>query len=292
MVPDSIIVALNDILYRELPGGGFRDAQAGSFSPEASAWAVLALKASGENTDAMARACSQLASNQHPDGSVCAVAGCDEATWPTPLCILAWKSVSGYSQPADSAVDFLLSVKGRHTAKPHDSPAGHDTSLVAWPWINGTHSWIEPTSLSIIALASVGYKEHPRTTEAVRMIKDRQLSGGGWNYGNTIVFGRELLPTPENTGQALCALNGMAGRASVDKSLRYLEDCALKVRTPMALSWILEGLATWSLLPQTWESMVIESLKLQHRYGPYSTVLLSQLLSVFFTSGKRFQIRV
>ncbi len=47
-----------------------------------------------------------------------------------------------------------------------------------------------------------------------------------------------------------------------------------------------------SLLPQEWENWVIESLELQKRYGPYDTVLLSQLVSVYFTGGKIIEILV
>ena len=44
------------------------------------------------------------------------------------------------------------------------------------------------------------------------MMLDRQLPHGGWNYGNTYVFGRELRPMPESTG---AALTGLAGQVEV-----------------------------------------------------------------------------
>ena len=62
--------------------------------------------------------------------------------------------------------------------------------------------------MGILALKAVGFAGHDRVKEAVRMILNRQLPSGGWNYGNTTVFKRELLPMPEHTGQALCALSG------------------------------------------------------------------------------------
>lgn len=284
--------ALNELLSRALPDGGFCHSQTGPFSPEASAWAALALKAGGAHTDVSERTCRRLAAVQHKDGSVSAVAGFDKAVWCTPLCILAWRSVKGYQHSIDAGIQFLLTFQGRHQAKAPDSHAGHDTAIVGWPWIENTHSWIEPTSLSIIALKSSGYKNHPRTEQAARMILNRQLPSGGWNYGNTTVFGKELLPIPENSGQALCALSGITEEDAVTESLRYLKASIRSVKTPMALAWMLQGLALWSKLPEDWDKWVIESLELQNRYGPYDTVLLSQLFSVYFTEGKINEIFV
>ena len=284
--------AIEDIKSRELPDGGFSILTEGSPAPEATAWAVIALKSSAAHLDSAGRACDWLTSIQHPDGRVTAVEGCDGTVWPTPICIIAWKCLERYREPMNAGIQFLLDSKGQHYVKKSGSPVGHDTSIVGWPWIENTHSWIEPTCLSIIALKSCGYKDHPRIREAVRMILDRQLPSGGWNYGNTTVFGKELLPNAENTGQALSALSGMTGEDAIIGSLRYLDASIRKVRTPMALAWMLHGLALWSKLPGNWDKWVIESLELQHRYGPYDTVLLSQLVSVYLTEGKMNEILV
>ncbi|MCA9481876.1 MAG: hypothetical protein KC545_16145, partial [Nitrospira sp.] len=56
------------------------------------------------------------------------------------------------------------------------------------------------------------------------MLIDRQLPHGGWNSGNTLVFGKELLPLPECTGIALQALAGNTERPLVEHSLSYLLD--------------------------------------------------------------------
>jgi hypothetical protein len=282
--------ALNKLLSLALPEGGFRYSETGPFSPEASAWAALALKASGSHLDMAERACRRLADIQQPDGSVSAVSGYTEAVWCTPLCILAWKSFQDFQPYIEAGIQFLLTFRGRHHVKAVDSPTGHDTSIVGWPWIADTHSWIEPTCYSLIVLKSSGYQDHPRTRQGVMMIMDRQLSAGGWNYGNTTVFGKELLPVPENTGQALCALSGMASENAVNKSLRYLHTSIRKVRTPMALAWMLQGLKMWSQLPEAWENLVIESLELQKRYGPYDTVFLSQLVWAYFSKEHQNEI--
>lgn len=284
--------AVKAIALRKLPDGGFGYGEGGSFSPEATAWAVMALAASEKHRDIARGACDRLADGQLSDGRVSAVNGFDAAAWPTALSILAWKCVQGYRQPLDAGLRFLLSFKGKHQPKGAHSPAGHDTSIVGWPWIERTHSWIEPTCMSMLALKANGYNNHPRTRQAARMVMDRQLSGGGWNYGNTTVFGQKLLPMPENTGQALCALNGLTSQTSVQSSLDYLSRCMASIRTPMALAWMLHGLGMWSQLPPQWERSIVESLDLQKRYGPFDTVLLSQLVSVYYTGARLISILV
>jgi hypothetical protein len=278
--------ALKAIVSRQRPDGGFGYSDAQTFSPEATAWAILAFTASGKHRDLAVQACDKLADCQQSDGRVSAAGGYDAAAWPTPLCILAWKCAQDYRQPIDTGLEFLLSFRGKHRRKGAHSPAGHDTSIVGWPWIERTHSWIEPTCISMLALKANGHNDHPRTRQAARMVMDRQLSAGGWNYGNPAAFGQALLPIPENTGQALCALNGLTSQTSVQLSLDYLLHCMGSVRTPMALTWMLHGLGMWSQLPRQWKRTVVESLDLQNRYGSFDTVLLSQLVTVYYTDAR------
>ena len=59
-----------------------------------------------------------------------------------------------------------------------------------------------------MALRAAGRASHPRVREAVRLLCDRALDEGGWNYGNTRVFANTLQPFPATTGIALTALAG------------------------------------------------------------------------------------
>lgn len=67
--------AVKAIVLRELPDGGFGHSDAGTFSPEATAWAVMALAASEKHHDIAQRACDRLADCQLSDGRVSAVTG-------------------------------------------------------------------------------------------------------------------------------------------------------------------------------------------------------------------------
>ena len=92
----------------------------------------------------------------------------------------------------------MLATEG-HT-QPRTPNIAHDTTLRGWPWAEGTHAWIEPTAMHLIALHAVGQATHPRSLEATQLLLDRQLPAGGCNYGNTIVFNQRLLPHVQSTG--------------------------------------------------------------------------------------------
>jgi hypothetical protein len=259
------------------PGGGFALQPGGGFQVDATAWAILALKALGQGSELLDRAQTLLASRQSPDGRVCLSPEHPEAFWPTSLAILAWRLAPAHRKALDLAAGFLLAASGRHWPRGYVRIFQHDTSIKGWPWIGETHSWVEPTALAIMALKAAGQGGHARVKEAARMLLDRQLPRGGWNYGNTSVFGQELFPFPESTGLALNALKDAVPPEEVRKSLAYLQVALRKVRTPLALGWGLMGLAAWGVQPPEAPAWIDECLRRQERYGPYDTGALSVL---------------
>lgn len=110
------------------------------------------------------------------------------------------------------------------------------------------------------------------------MLLNRQLPGGGWNYGNTTVFGQSLRPLPDTTGAALCALAGLAERKLVLPSIGYLARSLSRIRTPLSLGWGLLGLASWNAWPESAGAWVEETLDRQKYLGPYETSSLAVLL--------------
>jgi hypothetical protein len=128
-----------------------------------------------------------------------------------------------------------------------------------------------------MALRATGYGQHDRVREAIRMILDRQLPHGGWNYGNTLIFGRELHPMPENTGAALTGLAGVVDQERVARSISYLQGEVDRLRTPISLGWGLLGLAAWDLWPPNGTALVERCLANQTRYGDYDTSALCLL---------------
>lgn len=263
---------------RALPEGGFPARNGDPFRSDATAWAILALSRLAPAHPLLGPARDRLTTAQDPDGRVSMSREHEEAFWPTALSVLAWNGSQVHAPHCSRGVLFLLKTTGHHWRKGPDDPIGHDPSVSGWPWIDGTHSWIEPTALGVLALQVEGHGQHDRVREAILMILDRQLPHGGWNYGNTLVFGRELHPMPESTGAALAGLAGQVEQGTVARSLDYLQGEVDRLRTPISLGWALLGLAACDLWPSNGMVLVERCLANQARYGEYDTSALSLLL--------------
>ena len=262
---------------RILSDSGIADRPQGLFRVDSTAWGILAFRALGESADRFEPSCARLRSEQGDDGRVWVSREHPASYWPTPLAILAWQSSPASQAAQTRAVNFLLETTGVHYPRKSDEPAAHDPLLKGWPWVADTHSWIEPTALAVIALKSTGHGQHGRVREAIRMMLDRQLPHGGWNYGNTLVFGRELHPMPESAGAALTGLAGEVDRQTVSRSLDYLQGEVDRLRTPISMGWALLGLAAWGVWPSNGSVLVERCLANQSRYGEYDTSALCLL---------------
>lgn len=286
MRPETLLShALSTIAGKRLPEGGFASDDYGSFRSDATALAALAFASAKSSRQSVEPACEALARHQQADGRLPVFDASTHTVWPTSLAILAWKKSGGFDSQISRAVHFLINSSGRHWPREKDAPGDHDTSIRGWPWTEDTHSWIEPTSLAVIALKTCGQENHPRIAEAVHMILDRQLPSGGWNCGSVRVFGKELLPAPDSTGYALTALAGSPDGERVSRSIGYLREKVTTLRTPLALSWAVFGLTAWSQGPEECRRWLLESFELQNRYGRYDTALLSQLVVAYYSRG-------
>ena len=277
----EIIATIRTITGRSVPGGGFSEQYGSTGRTDAAAWAILALKVSGANPDILESARSWLALEQHDDGRVCLSKGHPDVIWPTALAVLAWNGSSAHRKYQDRAICFLLKMKGSSSANGGGSITPMDLSLVGWPWVEQTFSWVEPTALSILALKLSGHGAHERVHEATRLLMDRQLPSGGWNVGSTIVYGQESYPQIENTGMALSALADQMEKRQIERSLHCLQAKAALCRTPLSLGWALLGLGAWKERPPEARRRVVECLSRQKKYGPYGTTLLSLLLLAY-----------
>ena len=136
-----------------------------------------------------------------------------------------------------------------------------------------------------MALKIAGYGGHPRVKEATRLLLDRQLPQGGWNYGNTFVFDQELRPMPLSTGIVLNALKDQTSLATIQRSLTYLQSRVVNLPTPRSLGWSLLGLGAWRARPESSQNWIYACLKHQARYGGYDTSSLSLLLVALKSPG-------
>ncbi len=223
---------------------------------EPTALAALALFAHNR-FDAARRPIDWLIEQQQSNGALGVTATETAPNWPTSLAVLAWTtardhakraSASSYESAVDRAINWLLEAKGLSADPTPD--AGHDPTLVGWPWVIGTHSWVEPTALSVLALKRMGYGNHARTREAVRMLVDRLLPDGGCNYGNTVMLGQTLRSHVQPTGLALLALGGeQDATGRITRTLDYLQRELSSATTTASLSYGLLGLAAHGACP-------------------------------------------
>lgn len=243
--------------------GGCAFSRGGEIGSEATALGAMALYgaregggADGADTSrleqAVAKGLATLAKMQRDDGRVPVAASLDGPSWTTALAIAAWQScgaaaASRHLPNVLRAREWLL----RHRGSPTESPGvgeHHDTSLVGWSWVEGTHSWVEPTAYALLALRGTHDEQHPTAREAVRLLLDRAIGGGGWNYGNRNVLEHELRPFPETTGVVLAALNGDGFCEVVERGLCWIAAELPGLRTPMALGWGVIALRLWNRL--------------------------------------------
>jgi hypothetical protein len=260
------------------PDGGFPYHFGEESRPDATAWAIMALSAYAFDRESCNRGRAYLVAQQANDGRVSISPAHPDASWPTPLAILAWEGFPRYHEAQSRAVDYLIGFTGQHFPNPDPSIIGHDTAILGWPWIAGTHSWVVPTALALLALHKVGLGTHPRAIAGQQMLVNRQLASGGWNYGSTTVFNRELHPLPECTAIALQALAGNTSIHEIEQSLQYVLRELSHLRTPISLGWTLLGLGAWGLKPTNTEELVSACFQRQARYGSYALPSLALLL--------------
>jgi hypothetical protein len=220
--------------------------------------ACLALLASGtdESREADLRhnrvAARWLATIQRPDGRLPVSQVLEGPGWTTPLAVLLWYALADYDAERASASRWLLNRSedtgnrddlGRHVD-------GKALVLAGWPWVAGTHSWIEPTAMSILALYRAGLGNHQRVADGTRMILERALPHGGWNCGNNIVFGRELRPQPIPTALSLLALaaHGDCSPAAA-RGVDYLRRALTSLYAPVSLGWSFLALRAYQATP-------------------------------------------
>jgi hypothetical protein len=209
---------------------------------EPTAIAALALAVHGRGEGAR-KAAETLAAMQGASGAVGIRSGEQSPGWPSSLAIIAWQTVDGarFRDRIDRAVSWLLANRG--LAVERSAEFGHDTTLVGWAYAEQTHSWVEPTAFAVLALRAAGKANDSAAREGASMLLDRQLPGGGLNYGNTYVLGQLIRPHVQPTGIGLLALSGerdSSGR--IAKTIMWLQRSIGAETTPMSLSWAVLGL--------------------------------------------------
>jgi len=119
-----------------------------------------------------------------------------------------------------------------------DDTVRQDNGLRAWPWVDGTFSWVEPTAWCTLALkvVSTDAPAAARVAEAEALLIDRACQPAGWNYGNSAVLDQDLRPYVPTTAMALLALQDRRDVPVVTRSLEWLVAHTTDESSTMALS--------------------------------------------------------
>ena len=127
-----------------------------------------------------------------------------------------------------------------------DRQVRFDPDKYGWPWVAGTVSWVAPTALTMLALDAWQFKS-VRIERANAMLLDRACLGGGWNAGNSVVFGVALDPHPDFTSMSLLALRGRSPSQAdpIRLALDYLVNKLTSGRSTYSLAWGVMALSAY-----------------------------------------------
>jgi hypothetical protein len=101
---------------------------------------------------------------------------------------------------------------------------------------------VEPTAYGLLALKKLrpslrATEVAEQIDEAERLLADRMCDGGGWNYGNSVVYGVAVPPYPDTTALALIALQDRRIDSISRRSLDALATMLEQVESGLSLGW-------------------------------------------------------
>jgi hypothetical protein len=237
---------------RQLSSGGWSYFDSGQSSVEATSLAVVAL--GSETEDAQRSGLAHLVALQHLNGSWPSFQGDPEGSWTTALALCTLNITTDFSDPREKALRWLNSEQGREghwfwrwKFKTADRSVHFDPDKYGWPWSHGAASWAIPTALSIVALkqftaCSRGQVSEKRIRLGVEMLLDRACDGGGWNAGNSAVYGVPLTPHVEATAIALLALQDEERSPVIHAGIEWLKGRSASIRSVESLAWCILSL--------------------------------------------------
>jgi squalene cyclase len=237
---------------QRLPLGGWSYLNSSQTSVEATSLAAMAL--SSESSNASGSGIKQLLRLQRRDGGWPAFLGDSEGSWTTALALCALNQMTDFASAREKGFHWLIAERGREAHwfwrwkfKTADRNVRFDPDKYGWPWISGSASWVIPTAFSVIAIKQFTVCNRSDASEkrirlGVEMLLDRACVDGGWNSGNSVVYGVPLRPHVDATAVALLALQDEQRTEVIQKSLSWLRQNAARLDSVSSLAWCILSL--------------------------------------------------
>ena len=162
---------------------------------------------------------------------------------------------------AQPVVRGLIQAKGLRFGQ--SEVIRQDNSLQAWPWVDGTASWVEPTAWCLFLLKKLrsqtpGLEAAERIRVGEQFLFDRVCHDGGWNYGNKEVYGTKLWPYVPTTAVALVAMQDQRNHSVVTRSLEQLQKDVASERSVVAIALTIICLRAYGVDTEALARAVIE----------------------------------
>ncbi len=166
---------------------------------------------------------SWLLASQNQDGGWGINAEDSESGWQTAWALIALRNTTRDNPAVARAIEWMMTVATAEVSRDEFLkdvvPQNNNIGALAWPWLAGQVSWIEPTALAVLALA--GITSHPlalaRIKAAADYFKRYRTPSGGWNVGNAGPLDTIVIPRAYPTALVLLALASISP-GSVDPS--------------------------------------------------------------------------
>jgi hypothetical protein len=285
--------AVRLLLEQQNSDGGWGAVKGKMSNTESTAFAVMALK-SLQRKELMRNiqaGLTWLSRHQNSDGSWRLNDVTPSGSWSTAIALLCLSAFSDHRDRVRKAVKWALMQEGSSpgwlasmivwlTGQQEINKINMD--LKGWPWASGSFSWVEPTSYFLISLKKLkptfnGTNFADRIRQGELMIYDRVCDGGGWNYGNSKIYGEALWPYPDTTALALIALQDHADAEANRKSLETLEKTLRDVDSGLALSWSIICFSLYGRNVSNWRQLLVKRFEKTRFLGETKPLALSLL---------------
>lgn len=261
---------LTELRYRRLPRPGGWSHCGDQPGTEPTSLALLALRSSRSSPMPIEELAPLLACRR-PNGLWSAVRDGDTEVnfWASAIALNTLMILGAASEMFAGALDSLLHCEPLEASwlvrlkfRIADRHVRLDPTKFGWPWIPDTMSWVEPTSMVLIALErakNLGLIQDDqlrcRLKLGMDMLLDRACPEGGWNAGNGVVYGVPLQPHLDATALALAALRFHYHLPTVNSSLTWMLN---RIDCPSAysLAWLILSAAAY----KDWRSDVLPAL--------------------------------